>query len=136
MSYPSSVGRAPVNELLDKSKNAAKTKELDKQATNERHQNTAKLLVLLEAEPQARVTQLKHSLNSDKLPSSVGRAPVNEFLDKSKDAAKTKEMERQAKNERHQNTAKLFVLKQSRKDKSRNCCTHSIQPSSQPRQAG
>jgi hypothetical protein len=59
--------------------------------------------------------------------------PVNLMFDKLKDAAQKKEMDRQAKNERHRNTAKLFVLKQGCEDESRNCYTHSILPSCQSR---
>jgi hypothetical protein len=54
------------------------------------------------AERQARVThQLKYSLNSDNLPSSLGRFPVKYRLDKYKDAAKKKEMDEEAKNEKY-----------------------------------
>jgi hypothetical protein len=51
-----------------------------------------------------------HSLNADRLPSSIGRAPVNELPAKSKDAAQKKEMDRKAKNEKHTETANSFVL--------------------------
>jgi hypothetical protein len=54
---------------------------------DERRRNTAKLFVLLDAEPQGHDTQLIHSLNPDNLPSSLGRLPVNEFHFKSNDAA-------------------------------------------------
>jgi hypothetical protein len=43
-------------------------------------------------------------------PNSLGMRPVNEFHDKSKYAAQKKEMDRQAKNERHADAADLFVL--------------------------
>ncbi len=65
---------------------------MDKQADiYERHPNTVKLFVLLETEPQARDTPLIHSLNSDKLPSSLGRFPLNELKPKFNDAAQKKE---------------------------------------------
>jgi hypothetical protein len=40
----------PVNELWDKSKNAAQKKEMDREAKSERQMDTAKLFVLLSAE--------------------------------------------------------------------------------------
>jgi hypothetical protein len=46
-----------------------------------------KLFVLLDEEPQARDTQSIDLLNFDKLPSSLGRVPVNELTPKSKYAA-------------------------------------------------
>jgi hypothetical protein len=107
---PSSLGRVPLNELCDKSKNATQKKERDRKANNERRTDTASLCVLLDAEPQVRDTQSMNSLNSNKLPSSLGRVPLNELCDKSKNAAQKKERDRKAKNERHTGTANLFVL--------------------------
>jgi hypothetical protein len=83
-----------VNELPLKSKNAAQKKEMDRQAKNERHPDTANLLLLLDAEPQGRDTKSIHSLNFIKLPSSLGRVPLNELCDKSNDAAQKKEIDR------------------------------------------
>jgi hypothetical protein len=54
--------------------------------------------------------QLIHSLNSNKLPSSIGRVPLNELCDKSKNATQKKVMDRKAMNERHTDTINLFVL--------------------------
>ncbi len=91
---PSSLGRVPVNELPAKSKDAAQKKGMDKKAKNEIHTETVNLFVLLDVERQARFLQLvKPSLNSDKLPSSLGRIPVNELLDESKNAAQETEMD-------------------------------------------
>jgi hypothetical protein len=89
---PSSTGRVPMNELCNKSENAAQKKELDKKAKNERQTDTANLFVQLDAEVLKRDTQSIHSLNSDKLRSSIGRVPNISLLDKSKYAARTKEM--------------------------------------------
>jgi hypothetical protein len=52
----------------------------------------------------------KHSLNSDKLPSSLGRAPVNELPAKLSVAVQKKEIDRRVTNERHPDTADLFLL--------------------------
>jgi hypothetical protein len=76
-----------------------------------------------------------HSLNSNKLPSSLGRVPLKELCDKSKNTAQKIEFDRKAKNERHTDTANLFVLLDAKRHKhdSRGQNTHSIQTGCQAR---
>jgi hypothetical protein len=93
---PSSLGRVPVNEFCDKSNDPAQKERngLTTGKQNKRRPNIAKLFMLLDAEPQGRDTKSIHSLNSIKLPSSLGRVPLNELCDKSNDAAQKKEIDR------------------------------------------